>query len=158
MGLASLQIIQPPQGGAFRYAQFWIICPCRGLLGGTTKILLFTIRARMLWKLIQRYSMAKDYSKMSRRFLEGLESRLGNEIIRLRDKYKDAKAKYERELKALNNKVEREIEAFKAKMNKEVLAFENKGKRELETIKKQGRDKVAERQRVNEALNQQTYT
>ncbi|WP_199765879.1 hypothetical protein [Helicobacter felis] len=102
--------------------------------------------------------MAKDYSKMSRRFLESLESRLGNEIIRLRDKYKDAKAKYERELKALNSKVEREIEAFKAKMNKEVLAFENKGKRELEAIKKQGKDKVAERQRVIEALNNQTYT
>ncbi|WP_162982908.1 hypothetical protein [Helicobacter sp. L8] len=57
--------------------------------------------------------MAKDYSKMSRRFLEGLESRLGNEIIRLRDKYQDTKAKHERELKALKSKTEREIEAFK---------------------------------------------
>ncbi len=159
MGLVSLQINQPPQGGTFSLCSILVSLPLQGAFrGGNTKILLFTIHARMLGKSLQRHFMAKDYSKMSRRSLEVLEFQLGNDIIRLRDKYQDTKAEHEKELKALKRKAEREIEAFKAKMNKEVSAFEDKGKRELEAIKKQGSAKVAERQKVNEALNQQTYT
>ncbi|GLH58672.1 hypothetical protein [Helicobacter ailurogastricus] len=89
--------------------------------------------------------MAKDYSKLSRRTLEDLESRLHNEVIRLRDKYQDTKAKYEKELKALKNKSTKEIEAFKNKMNKELTAFKNKMDKELKVIQKQGEDKATEK-------------
>ncbi|CCB80893.1 hypothetical protein [Helicobacter bizzozeronii] len=101
--------------------------------------------------------MAKDYSKMSRRALEDLESRLHNEIIRLRDKYKDAKDKHEKDLKSLANKTERDIKAFTDKLNKELKDFENKGSKELEGIKKQGEQKVAEKQKVSSALNNLIY-
>ncbi|BCZ18354.1 hypothetical protein NHP190003_16360 (plasmid) [Helicobacter sp. NHP19-003] len=100
----------------------------------------------------------KDYSKFSRRFLEDLESRLHNEIIRVRDKYKETKAKYEKELKAFKGKATREIELFTSKMHKEIVAFENKIKKELEAIKAHGVKKTEEKQKVNEALNNLIYT
>ncbi|WP_104629570.1 hypothetical protein [Helicobacter bizzozeronii] len=101
--------------------------------------------------------MAKDYSKMSRRALEDLESKLHNEIIRLRDKYQDAKAKHEKDLKSLTNKTTREIKAFTDKVNKELKDFENKGNKELEDIKKQGEQKVTEKQEVSNALSNLIY-
>ncbi|WP_121022841.1 hypothetical protein [Helicobacter vulpis] len=100
----------------------------------------------------------KDYSKFSRRVLEDLESRLHNEIIRVRDKYQETKAKYEKELKAFKSKATREIELFTSKMNKEIVAFENKIKKELEAIKAHGVKKTEEKQKVNEALNNLIYT
>ncbi|BEG58311.1 hypothetical protein NHP21005_19990 (plasmid) [Helicobacter sp. NHP21005] len=100
----------------------------------------------------------KDYSKFSRRVLEDLESRLHNEIIRVRDKYQETKAKYEKELKAFKSKATREIEVFTSKVNKEVVAFENKIKKELEAIKTHSAKKTEEKQKVNEALNNLIYT
>ncbi|WP_162982741.1 hypothetical protein [Helicobacter vulpis] len=68
--------------------------------------------------------------------MEDLKSRLHNEVIRLRDKYQDTKAKYEKELKALKNKSTKEIEAFKNKMNKELTAFKNKMDKESSRLSK----------------------
>ncbi|CRF40958.1 hypothetical protein [Helicobacter ailurogastricus] len=98
------------------------------------------------------------YSKFSRRALEDLESRLHNEVIRLRDKYQDTKAKYEKELKVFKSKATREIELFTSKMHKEIVAFENKISKELKAIQKQGEDKATEKQQVNDALNKIIYT
>lgn len=83
--------------------------------------------------------MERDYNKMSSQQLQNLYNQCNDKIAKLREKLQETKNRWDKEIKAQEDR----LRTMQAKKHKE-----------LETITKQGNEKIEERQKIMEAMNQ----